>query len=834
MQEEESLYLTISPRDERRLLREKSAKRTLGRAISGLSSGAKKLKDVPFDPTAEDGDGDGKVQDNTRWARPATPGIPDALDSDYRGQHSAPGKDDGAPLHDLTKVYPEDVYSATGRKIYATGEDRIDSQAFELISELRGKPNALVTVYRAVPISSLKRIDELEKQKRYILKNGAIPPGVRTPIDDSSEYYDMISEELEQLKGKTEGNRFSINRGDWVTPFRSYAVEHGQSNLGGAGKYEIVKRKVRARDIYTAGDSWAEWGYDPEEEEVQRGLASGKKDKNQKQKVTPKESPRLYTMWEYMNDKRNKGEDINDEEDFAAQNIDGLVEHVLSRLTGGKITPIVEDYEIFETLGIALEVDLSNLSPEIALQKALDAFNKKFGTNHKKTSLIIGAINSSGGLLDTDDVKKVIQSVDEDELKKIHRSMDYKYGDINLLTGEVIQYNGPGWLHGLTPKQISMVVTPEKEEDLLEIVIDFSFGRDMVDAILDLKNRQSNGESLTQESIDLIDLFDKTTAKFSLQLLADVFSAENLSKLRKSIESALSKSPLFYEVVQIVGFPPISGLEKPGFHTDRNPNMAARTHGIYFNASNRIGIHNLLIKLAVDKEPQWEKDMGVHEIIKGAPVGSNNKSPFQGDALVDTIIHEWGHYLWFTLVRGFGVTPSELDSSVASTELSRNILSKLSKKQQDELLRFLKLFDYGEDADIFSTFTNGGGYFDKSKGFSSRSPIEIMERQKLQRDGKSFSSRIEQAMEKYSNASGLSEKKQALAALDLVIGDIINSTDIFASSKYGASMPQEAFAELIKDYLSPAYSDSRQDLISQGSIDMLDLIFGLIKTIGGN
>lgn len=47
-----------------------------------------------------------------------------------------------------------------------------------------------------------------------------------------------------------------------VTIIRGYAVEHGESNLG--GDYKIISKTVKAKDVFTAGDSWLEWGYSPE------------------------------------------------------------------------------------------------------------------------------------------------------------------------------------------------------------------------------------------------------------------------------------------------------------------------------------------------------------------------------------------------------------------------------------------------------------------------------------------------------------------------------------------------------------------------------------------
>lgn len=131
---------------------------------------------------------------------------------EYHGEHEAPMADSGSPLYDVTANghYPEDVYSHQGLRYYGTGEQSMDAQAHALITRMRGRPNGTLEVYRAVP---------------------------------------------KGVSGK-------IARGDWVTPIRAYAVEHGQGALG--GDYKIQKMTVRPRDLFTNGDSWLEWGYDPQ------------------------------------------------------------------------------------------------------------------------------------------------------------------------------------------------------------------------------------------------------------------------------------------------------------------------------------------------------------------------------------------------------------------------------------------------------------------------------------------------------------------------------------------------------------------------------------------
>jgi hypothetical protein len=134
---------------------------------------------------------------------------------DRGGAHGEPDPEGGAPLWDVSRkgqVYPEDVYSLEGRRYYGTGEDAMDATAWSLIQAYKGRPNKPITIYRAIEKNSLAK---------------------------------------------------GIQPGEWVTPIRRYAVEHGQSALN--GKYRIQQKTVYARDIYTAGDSWLEWGYHPQE-----------------------------------------------------------------------------------------------------------------------------------------------------------------------------------------------------------------------------------------------------------------------------------------------------------------------------------------------------------------------------------------------------------------------------------------------------------------------------------------------------------------------------------------------------------------------------------------
>ena len=130
---------------------------------------------------------------------------------DYMGSHKAPDKTRGAPLHDLTQIYPDDIYSDKAGRYYGDmGGDANDMVSVRLMQTYRNKPNTMVKIYRAVPI-------------------------------DKKE--------------------ISINAGDWVTLNKNYAIQHGGSTL--YGKYKIVSKIVPVRTLYTDANSIHEFGYDP-------------------------------------------------------------------------------------------------------------------------------------------------------------------------------------------------------------------------------------------------------------------------------------------------------------------------------------------------------------------------------------------------------------------------------------------------------------------------------------------------------------------------------------------------------------------------------------------
>ncbi len=64
--------------------------------------------------------------------------------------------------------------------------------------------------------------------------------------------------------------------GQWVSPSRTYAENHGRSRFG-VGKYRIVRQVVRAENLWWDGNDAREWGYDDGRQYVYRDAENGMK-----------------------------------------------------------------------------------------------------------------------------------------------------------------------------------------------------------------------------------------------------------------------------------------------------------------------------------------------------------------------------------------------------------------------------------------------------------------------------------------------------------------------------------------------------------------------------
>jgi hypothetical protein len=127
---------------------------------------------------------------------------------DYRMRHQAPTRADdfGSPATDIGSEMMPGFYD--NPNLYGSGYAQADKESRRVLVSIKDKPDAPVTIYRAVP-------------------EGAD----------------------------------SINSGDWVTLSPTYAQEHLRSNLTNGGK--VISMTVPAKDLWFDGNSINEFGYDP-------------------------------------------------------------------------------------------------------------------------------------------------------------------------------------------------------------------------------------------------------------------------------------------------------------------------------------------------------------------------------------------------------------------------------------------------------------------------------------------------------------------------------------------------------------------------------------------
>jgi len=145
---------------------------------------------------------------------------------DYRGSHQAPGPHFGAPMHDVTQgMYPEDFYGPNGARYYGNINEPIDREAHRQVLSVRGKPDAMVTIHRAIPTHVHEAAMKTEDPIKHMIRHG-----------------------------------------DWVAIHKGYAKIHGEGPL--KGKYKIASMRVPAKHVWTDANSIHEWGYHPEEKTV--------------------------------------------------------------------------------------------------------------------------------------------------------------------------------------------------------------------------------------------------------------------------------------------------------------------------------------------------------------------------------------------------------------------------------------------------------------------------------------------------------------------------------------------------------------------------------------
>ena len=193
---------------------------------------------------------------------------------EYVGIHTSPSTDD-SPLYDLVNAYGDDIYSSNALRYFGSGYPSfvsVDADSIRIMQRVHNKPDAIVTIYRSVPdpnkdidrqIRKLRKIIDFKNKYRFYPIKDSIIDELRDKYDDL-EWDDMmvkIEEELYSMindLNKQKQKPLKINNGDWITLTKQYAKEHGDSHLG---NYKIVSKNVKAKTVFSDGNSVQEFGY---------------------------------------------------------------------------------------------------------------------------------------------------------------------------------------------------------------------------------------------------------------------------------------------------------------------------------------------------------------------------------------------------------------------------------------------------------------------------------------------------------------------------------------------------------------------------------------------
>jgi len=201
-----------------------------------------------------------------------TKSLPITETESYHGEHSAPDHENGMPAHNLTGMYPDDIHTLhdAARHYGDNGGGGMDNESIGVIRHVKDKPNRLVKIYRAVPkvMSHEEKLDKMKLEMAHHMRYGRPHPSTESKLTGSA-YYNQLHKEHKELSAKPaptdEAPKTKINKGDWVSTSKAYAVDHGKSNL--KNNYRVLSKTVKAKEIFNDGNSIHEWGYHPQVKE---------------------------------------------------------------------------------------------------------------------------------------------------------------------------------------------------------------------------------------------------------------------------------------------------------------------------------------------------------------------------------------------------------------------------------------------------------------------------------------------------------------------------------------------------------------------------------------
>jgi len=171
----------------------------------------KEVKNPEIIAVFEDAQIKTRSQLKAEWDKMQKAEVKPTAPPDYGMKHRPPTiEQGGSPLYDLTQSFPEDIYSVRAMQYYGEGNKILDKITLSIFNSIKGKPDAKIKIYRAIPNEA---------------KEG-------------------------------------IQAGDWVTVNKQYARNHGEMQFG--KDFRIIEKNVQAKEVVANADSIHEQGYYPD------------------------------------------------------------------------------------------------------------------------------------------------------------------------------------------------------------------------------------------------------------------------------------------------------------------------------------------------------------------------------------------------------------------------------------------------------------------------------------------------------------------------------------------------------------------------------------------
>lgn len=426
------------------------------------------------------------------------------------------------------------------------------------------------------------------------------------------------------------------------------------------------------------------------------------------------------------------------------------------------------------------------------IKDSLQKYNIEFDTDFDIESIIAGLIDENPEYEQFDDkIRGHFFATDKTKRSaalKTHKSKQYKYGDKSALGGE-IRATRSDWLDELEPWQIAALVVPQSDDEKFEMYLDITFGKDA-----DLIRNNEDVFKLEKSNFDrsnrimlLNSIRDKNGEPRPIGI-STITDDKSVEEFRKELADILTDRPEFLSVVRKIGIPYVSLFKLNDDSDEQVADAIAKTAGSY--NPNISSMNFTLDKFETLKSRLIKRKSFENEVINGRPVNIlHDRNSITNATLEKTITHEWGHYLQHMARRLFRKENGVSNASIVGT--------KTGFSKYDAV--FQKLLDISLSLTFEGRINSpGAGVLvirDKNLLDSVNSKRKI-----LMDNAKEFSELLSNLRQLLNNNEV--DINKARMMFQEIMNNAKSGGIISAPTKYGASSPEEQFAELCSFFFS--------------------------------